>query len=427
VRKHGCARSHRVAEREVEFDAKIETSRANGLPGGALIVVDGFADDAWTVAPVSVVIRARAGRSTADSSLTVAGSSPDSYGHLSGTVDAVVKKRPIMDFHDALAEAEKADGAKPSMLLGNGFSIAASDNFAYGRLLDEADFGGRRQSTRVREVFDSLNSADFEMVVRRLQETAETLKLYPGKLRPTRLLLRADAERVRDGLTEAISEIHPANKGEIGDIEMGRTSDFLEQFGEVFTLNYDLLLYWAMGSNGFRSFDDGFRRSADGDLEHLRPENQTVHFLHGALHLWEEADLGGEPITYKKEWTRGSTLIEALRAALDRGRYPLVVMEGTARQKQTAIDASPYLRGCLRSLRDLGGSLFTHGWAMSDNDDHIVQAIEKSGVKRLYVGLIGQRREGSNPSLVAKAEGLVAKSGDRIGVKFWDARTAGLW
>lgn len=332
-----------------------------------------------------------------------------------------------MDLDDALAEAEAADGAKPSMLLGNGFSIAASKTFAYGRLLDEADFGSRRRRTRIREVFDLLESSDFEMVVRRLQETAATLRLYPGRLRPTRALLRADAARVRDGLTEAISEIHPANKGEIGDDEMERTIDVLEQFGEVFTVNYDLLLYWAMGSNGFRSLDDGFRRGSSGDLEHLRPENQTVHFLHGALHLWEEADLGGEPITYKQEWTRRFTLIEALRHALDGGLYPLVVMEGTAEQKQAAIDASPYLRGCLRSLRHLGRSLFTYGWAMSGNDDHIVQAIDKSGVERLYVGLFGKRKEGSNPSVVAKAEELAATSDDRIKVQFWDVTTAGLW
>ena len=131
--------------------------------------------------------------------------------------------------------------------------------------------------------------------------------------------------------------------------------------------------------------------------------------------------------TYKQEWTRRSTLIEALQESLAAGEYPLVVMEGTAGQKQAAIDASPYLRGCLSNLRNLEGSLFTYGWAMSDNDDHIVKAIERSGVKRFYVGLYGKRKEGANPSLIAKATGLQASSGDRIEVKFWKVQSAGLW
>jgi hypothetical protein len=45
-----------------------------------------------------------------------------------------------MSFDEALADAEQY-GAKPHVLLGNGFSIACrADRFTYGALLDEATF-----------------------------------------------------------------------------------------------------------------------------------------------------------------------------------------------------------------------------------------------------------------------------------------------
>lgn len=332
-----------------------------------------------------------------------------------------------MDFNHALEDARRAGGddGSLSILLGNGFSIAASRTFAYNRLLDEAEFGGPRRDARIRAVFDVLGSADFELVVRRLEETAATLTAYPWRLPKTMRLLRRDSKAVRKGLTEAISKVHPDYKGVIGDGPMEATIDVLDTFDEVFTTNYDLLLYWAMGSNGFGSFNDGFGGS--GDLTHIRPDDQTAHFLHGALHLWEEVEIGGEPTTYKLRWTRRSTLMQELRGMLRRDRYPLVVMEGTARQKQAAIDASPYLRGCMTSLRGLSGSLFTYGWAMSDNDHHILEAIAKSDVTRLYVGLFGKPRSEPNPSMISRAQWLRAATGRRVKVSLWNVETAGLW
>ena len=48
-------------------------------------------------------------------------------------------------------------------------------------------------------------------------------------------------------------------------------------------------------------------------------------------------------------------------------------------------------------------------------------------MERFFVGLFRKRKEASNASVVAKADGLAATSEDRIKVQFWDVTTAGLW
>lgn len=312
-----------------------------------------------------------------------------------------------------------------SLLLGNGFSIAATDTFDYRRLLDAAQFGKKARTDRIKAVAAELGTADFEAVVRAIEETAAILELYPASLPNTKALLRGDAKRVAQGLALTLSRVHPENKGMIGDGPMERTNAVLRRFDEVFTLNYDLLLYWALGS-GYGHFRDGFW-PIDDDLVHALPDEQNIHNLHGALHIWEELDPGGEPITYKQRWTSRFTLIEALRDMLARDEYPLIVMEGTTEQKQATIEASPYLRGCLANLRTLDGSLVTYGWAMSRNDDHILAAIRKSGVRRLYVGIYGSHRSDANAETVAQADKLALQSEGRIKVHLWKVKTAGLW
>ncbi len=68
-------------------------------------------------------------------------------------------------------------------------SIACTRSFDYERLLDEADFGGRRGAKRARTLFTRAETADFETVVRRLEESADTAALYPN----------ADRSRSSDG------------------------------------------------------------------------------------------------------------------------------------------------------------------------------------------------------------------------------------
>ena len=79
------------------------------------------------------------------------------------------------------------------------------------------------------------------------------------------------------------------------------------QFEHIFTLNYDVLLYWALMQSELDSLhinhDDGFRHPEDDPNQPWVSWHQgnqaTVCYLHGALHLFD----AGSEIT-KYTWSK---------------------------------------------------------------------------------------------------------------------------
>jgi hypothetical protein len=68
--------------------------------------------------------------------------------------------------------------------------------------------------------------------------------------------------------------------------------EFLAPFGKVFTLNYDLLLYWVILQKG-ANFSDGFGLGAEenGFLGPFKTEAYcTIFNVHGGLHLFRKPD-----------------------------------------------------------------------------------------------------------------------------------------
>jgi len=330
----------------------------------------------------------------------------------------------MKSFERLYEEAKKRD-EDISLLLGNGFSIAADKSFDYRRLLDRADFGPRIRKERIRKVFDALDTADFELVVQRLEAAAEILDLYKDDS-ATSPKIRRDGRTVRKALAETLAAVHPSRVGDIGDDRIDRCHDFLANFNSVFTLNYDLLLYWAINRKGRAHFKDGFRRPEDR-LIYADPDAQTVSWLHGAAHLHEESVAGDWPITVKQEWSGGVPLVDQLRDDIEAGQTPLIVMEGTWQQKQRKINSSLYLSNCLSLLRDLRGTLFIYGWSMSPNDLHIRTAIQNSRISHVNVGLYGSQTDGSNPETIGQAHALSASSEGSISLELWDTTSADVW
>src|ERR1700677_2925354 len=164
----------------------------------------------------------------------------------------------MKSFETLYEEAKQREGYIV-LLLGNGFSIAADKSFDYRRLLDRADFGNRERKDRIRGIFDSLDTADFELVVQRLDAAAEILDLYEDDS-VTSPEIRRDGGAVRKALAETLAAVHPSRISDIGDDRIDKCHDFLANFDSVFTLNYDLLLYWAINRKKRAHFEDGFRR-----------------------------------------------------------------------------------------------------------------------------------------------------------------------
>jgi hypothetical protein len=166
----------------------------------------------------------------------------------------------ILTFQQALEEAPSS--GKRHLLLGNGFSISCRlDIFRYGKLFEQADFANL--SLNAKEAFMRLGTMDFEQMIRTLRDGAVLADLY-GAAKGVTAQMSNDANALKEVLVKTIASSHPERPSDISDAEYDACKGFLNNFDDVYTFNYDLLVYWlkmhAEGQVGSES-DDGFRTS----------------------------------------------------------------------------------------------------------------------------------------------------------------------
>ncbi len=245
------------------------------------------------------------------------------------------------------------------LLLGNGFSIALKpDIFSYGSLFENADFSAAPQ---IEALFKKLDTQDFEVAIKHLQDAAKVLSVYQPTLKELLQKLENDAGAIKGALVSAIAKRHPDRPYDIKKEQYVACRSFLRQFSHIYTLNYDVLLYWALMQDEVDDFnllpDDGFRHpEADPDLPYVswqEAQSSTVHYLHGALHLF---DNGTEIIKYT--WSKtDKAIVDQIRDALDEDKYPLFVAEGSSDSKVERILHNAYLHKGLRSFESSCGPL----------------------------------------------------------------------
>ena len=338
----------------------------------------------------------------------------------------------VVSFKMAMNQATKGGAKRPHVLLGNGFSRACRDNiFAYGALFDRANFIAI--SANAKRAFEKLKTTDFEAVIRALRNAATLCELYSGRKDALSKQLQADADGLREVLAKAVAESHPSRPNDISDEEYQACRVFLGHFDKIYTLNYDLLLYWTVMHEELEPkilADDGFRSPEEKDVDYVTWEigntnKQNIHYLHGALHLF---DAGSELKKYT--WSRtGVALIDQIRTSLADDMYPLVVAEGEAKQKKTKIDHSNYLSRSFRSFGAVGGSLFVHGFAMGDSDSHLVKSIAKGKFSEMYVGLHGDPASKANRKIIEKVMQLTNARSKHYPLTycFYDSASANIW
>jgi hypothetical protein len=337
---------------------------------------------------------------------------------------------PFMTFSQALEDAQRF--GKRHLLLGNGFSIACRpDIFLYGRLYENADFS--RLSPTAKLAFEALGTQDFERVIKALRDTRKILIAYgaPSDLTDT---LAADADSLRELLVQTIAASHPAWPGDISDKEYRTCREFISHFNNIYTFNYDLLLYWAQmhtEEGTSPNSDDGFRKQEDNFdagyvvWEPSQSHEQNMYFLHGALHVF---DTGTE--IQKYTWINtGQRLIDQIRDALQRDFFPLFVSEGTSNEKLERIRHNDYLAKAFRSFSEITGALFVYGHSLAPNDEHYLKRIERGKTAQVYVGIYGDPASDSNKQIIGRANQLAAARtlSRPLTVSFYDAATAKVW
>lgn len=334
----------------------------------------------------------------------------------------------VLTFSDALSQAT-ASYNKRHVLLGNGFSIACRpDIFTYGALFDQATFPPNQDIAR--HAFDILQTRDFEEVMRALRNASKLIR----SLRPAQGALADELSQavnaLREILVSTIAAQHPDRPSEIPRDRYERCRTFLSNFDNIYTLNYDLLLYWTLMQSEVPprlSGDDGFRTPSDGPATYVsweveNSDRQNVFYLHGALHLF---DAGAE--LQKYTWINtGIRLIDQIRDALNRDLYPLIVAEGESHQKKAKIMHSNYLSRGYRSLPKVSGAVFLFGHSLASNDDHILRLLERGAVRHLYVSLHGDPANPANKSIIGRGKQM-SKYRKSLKVDFYDAASARVW
>jgi hypothetical protein len=305
-----------------------------------------------------------------------------------------------------------SNGDWPSLVVGNGLSINVWSNFAYSRLLQQAQL-----NHAARQLFTDFKTENFEMVLEGLWHADRTLAALG---RPTTAV--SDLyKHVQSQLVQAVQSVHvPWDL--LPDETLTQVATAMGGHRMVFTLNYDLLTYWAvMVGDGSASFGDFFWSHhntfalADSDLS---PGRTGLLYLHGGVHLWQDSLTG-----YTGKWTRQSTgrnLLSSLTNNFDQNpnRRPLLVSEGTSAQKMAVIRRSDYLSFARRCLLDDVSDTVIFGASFGSQDKHVVEALD-SGPRRRFAISIFPTTEARNVSTMAHYRAQLP----RQRLRFFDSRT----
>ena len=344
---------------------------------------------------------------------------------------ATPNKIDLLSFKEALDLSEEF--GKRHLMLGNGFSIALRpDIFTYNTLFESAK-ESEKLSAAMEEVFKKLGTTDFEKVMEALEDAATLVSLYEGSDPQLSVTLKQDATQLRDVLAETIAANHPARPYDISKIQYASCKRFLSQFdGNIYTLNYDLLLYWTLMQSEVEPHvesDDGFRNSEHAVEEYVvwdvqNTDDQCIFYLHGALHIY---DAGAELLKFT--WSKTEiALVDQIKRSLAKRQYPLIVTEGSSEQKKARLQHSSFLSRGERSFAKIQGCLFIYGHSLAENDEHLLKLIDKGKTKHVFVGIYGDTTTEGNQRIIERARLISArrsKSGTEI--HFFDAKSAHVW
>jgi len=179
--------------------------------------------------------------------------------------------------------------------------------------------------------------------------------------------------------------------------------NFIKNFRKIYTLNYDLLLYWTIiklnEREGKDIFKDGFGCSQDNETEIVyrnKKDNngQNVYYLHGVLHLFDKK------IDFLKvKYTDKYPLREQILEKLNQNIYPIFISEGKSKDKRNKIIHNALLNSSYKSLQTIGSkdsSLILFGTLLKTNDEHIKKAIIDNSIEKIYIGVNPENEEEVN-------------------------------
>ncbi len=221
-----------------------------------------------------------------------------------------------------------------TILLGNGASISVNPSFSYTSLLQHATEQNLLPDD-AQQLFNFFKTNDFELVLRIVWQASNvnrSLRIPDERTHATYVALR-------DCLIQTVRDIHPEH-GAVS-AHLPTIYQFLKRFQTVISLNYDLVVYWAITYGldiddrhafkdcfvGGGTFNDDWQRFR----QPIRGERSTslVFYPHGSLVLCRNLVEQERKIHNLQDG-----LLEAVLQCWQDGQVvPLFVSEGTWSQK----------------------------------------------------------------------------------------------
>jgi hypothetical protein len=337
-------------------------------------------------------------------------------------VTASMKKNPSRSFH---------------LLMGNGFSIAFDHKiFSYNALYE---FVSKIDDKDLASILGAIEIKNFETIMQHLDSCTRIISAVNGDAALCNRI-QAVSGKLKDGLLQAVKDLHPAHTFEVSDEQHECCAKFLSAFlrtgGAIYSTNYDLLLYWVLMRSGISEHVDGCGRDLENPEEVAKGEDeqwseliwgkhrdkQNTFYLHGALQFFD-----ARRRIVKEVYDKTNYLLEKISDRMARGEYPIFVTAGDGDQKLDQIMHNQYLAYCYERLCEITGSLVTFGFNFGDSDGHIIEAINtaanqgRKAANRLWSVYIGVYSEADKKRIESLAEKIKCK------VHIFDAKTAPVW
>ncbi len=325
----------------------------------------------------------------------------------------------INSWKDIHKEFEHSD-----LFLGNGFSLNFSDVFFYGSLFEKflKQIPGDKKS-----LLNNLDTTNFEAIQLILMHAKRINELLAYPIEKIEELLKI----LREGLVKVIRDNHP-QASETDKKKLEGISEKLDIFKNIYTTNYDLYLYHIImiskdryrENNSIQPYNDYFWLKLNSHLEFMDYQEykfyKHIYYLHGALFLFS-GELLNHHTDLKLKLRRGQDweLIDEIARMINTNHLPLFVSEGSSEQKLRAISRSPYLMFAFSKFKECSESLVIYGSSFSEQDQHIVSALDRKK-RNIAVSLFIGDKKGGN---LKKEMSDIRSQLTRHDVVFFDSST----
>ena len=206
-----------------------------------------------------------------------------------------------------------------------------------------------------------------------------------------------------------MKDIHPDHRELKGQLFL--VGKYLSHFKTVFSLNYDLIMYWSMleYNDQYKNvLKDGFITSdlliynskvfAKNRIEILKKpytgnnSATLVFYPHGNLILHRTKSREGKIQGHKASYT---SILETIADFWEENNsLPLFVSEGTYQEKLEVISSSNYLSYVIHEeLPNGGDSLVIYGWGIGKQDTHILEQIARGTYQQIAVSVYKGNKE----------------------------------